>query len=194
VPFLDQTIQQGAPDVFFVTKNYLKLRQIVDENNNHLSAFGTKPFITKVASDVVIAWWCEGRNCPEILTSYERVGMQNEIHQEDALLISLLYYASLQLSNEMDGNVNVGEIVNLYKPVLNPMNIIWPPKILPPESEVILLKLDALWNQTTPEKFWQLLEECRKQSQTGAIQMDEFASLVQSITGQDFERLPETNP
>lgn len=194
VPFLDQTIQQDDPAVFFVTMNSYKLRQIVDGKSIQETVLGTNPFIMSVAADVVIAWWCEGRYCPEILTAYERLHTQTEIHQEDALVVSLLYYASLQLSNEMDGNVNVDKILSLYQPVLDPMKMIWPPKILPPESAVILLKLNALWKQTKPEEFWQLLEECREQSQSGSLQMEEFASLVQSITGQDFEKLPETNP
>lgn len=195
VPLLKQTYQQDALTTIFIPERLSFSRELIATSDDSAVPSDNSGFVTSAALDVVISWWCEERSCPVLSNILVSKHTQYGVHQEDYLVDSLLYFASLQLSNEMNREINVGEIVGLYESALDdPQRMVQLPLILPPESIRILSQLNALWDRIDPQDFWQLMEESRRQSQFEPIQMNEFAELVNKITGQDFQNLQGMHP
>lgn len=195
IPLLRHTYQQDALTTIFIPERLSLLRELIVTGNDFIVLRNNNDLVSSVALDVITSWWCEEGCCPELSNYMLAKHTQNGERQEDYLVYSLLYYTSLQLSNEMDNQIIVGEIVSLYETALDdPLRRVKLPLRLPPESIRILSQLNTLWDQTSPQDFWQLMEECRKQSESEPIQMDEFAKLVNIITGHEFQNLLEINP
>ncbi|MDD5371029.1 MAG: hypothetical protein PHQ40_18265 [Anaerolineaceae bacterium] len=195
VPLLQQTYQQDALTTIFIPERLSFSRELTAPGNDSSLQKSNYGFVSSAALDVLLSWWCEKCACPELANHLLSKHTKNSFRKEGYLVDSLLYYASLQLSAEMNQQINVGEIVSLYRSALDdPLRMVQLPLILPSESIQILSQLNALWDQITPQDFWQLVEECRKQSQSEPLQMDKFARLVKIITGHDFHNLQGTIP
>ncbi len=195
VPLIRQTYQQDALNIFFIPERLSFTRELIDTGNDSAEPSNNSGFVTSAALDVMTSWWCEERTCPELSNILVSRHTDIGFRQEDHLTSALLYYASLQLSREIDQEIDVGEMVGLYETALDdPLQMVQLPIMLPPESIRVLSQLNALWDRITPQDFWQLMKECRNQSRPTPIQIDEFAELVDMITGQDFRDLQGTPP
>ncbi len=186
VPLIQQSYWQTTDQSIFIPERLVFASKLLGTSNENLIEQSLN-ITTLVAQDVLIAWWCEDRNCPDLYGTLIAGQSEYSINPENYSSAPFLFYSALRLSREMGQQIDMDAVLRFFSDAAgNPLQMVMLPIILPEESIELVPRIGRIGEDLCYHEFGRLLSESRELSRKDTISFIGIKQLANTISSNDF--------